>query len=286
MATICIETSICIKCSKCVKVCPVYIFSQKHSKAEVTLSNMSSCILCGHCVDVCPTSAISHSEFPESKIHDIKREILPQPEQVLELLRARRSNRAASSSPVPNEFLNKIVEAAHLAPTASNMQEVSFTLVTSPDLLKKISDLTIECFEENYRKISNPIIKPFLGMIDPSLKDVASQIKTVIDIYKSGTNNILREAKAVLFIHTPQKSRFGVQDSNMAYQNGSLMAESLGVAQFYTGFVCVASRMDKKDRLVNLLKIKGEIHAGMALSMPSFLFTRYSDRKPLNLNEL
>ena len=52
--------------------------------------------------------------------------------------------------------------------------------------------------------------------------------------------------KAVVFIHAPRTSRFGYQDANLAYQNASLMAECLGVSQFYTGFVCSAIEQDKK----------------------------------------
>ncbi|MFQ7387325.1 MAG: nitroreductase family protein [Alistipes sp.] len=49
-------------------------------------------------------------------------------------------------------------------------------------------------------------------------------------------------ATAVLFIHAPKESRFGAEDANLAYQNASLTAESLGVSQVYMGFVLTAVR--------------------------------------------
>ena len=64
------------------------------------------------------------------------------------------------------------------------------------------------------------------------------------------------------------------------------MAESLGVSQFYTGYVCIAVDLDKKRKLSKLLNIDGTIHAGMALSMPAFKFPKYTDRKELNLTVL
>ena len=72
----------------------------------------------------------------------------------------------------------------------------------------------------------------------------------------------------------------------MAYQNGSLMAESLGVSQFYTGFVCSAIQQDKQEKLVKLLGIQGKIHAGMALGMPAFRFPNYIDKKDIEVNRL
>lgn len=283
MITIDIEKESCIKCGKCVKVCPAYILTQEDPKAEIGLRNIQTCIAYGHCVAVCPTDSVIHSEFPEHKVHTLNRDILPSPEQVMELCRARRSNRAFLSSAVPEEYLRQIVDAAHLAPTASNGQEVSFTLVTKPELLKQIADITINTFEATVKKITNPFINPFINLIVPGAKEAVPKLSAVISKHKSGTDAILRGAKAVLFIHTPSSSNFGRQDANLAYQNASLMAESLGVSQFYTGYVCIAIDMDKKRKLAKLLNIEGTIRAGMALSMPAFKFPKYTDRKELNL---
>lgn len=286
MTTINIENESCIKCGKCVKVCPAYILTQEDPRAEIDLKNVHTCIACGHCVAVCPTDSVIHSEFPQQKVHTLNRDILPTPEQVMELCKARRSNRAFLPSAVPEEYLHQIVNAAHLAPTAGNGQEVSFTLVTNPDLLKQISDITIEVFEATVKKISNPLVKPFLNLISPRAKDAIPKLSAVINKQRSGTDAILRGAKAVLLIHTPSSGNFGRQDANLAYQNASLMAESLGVSQFYTGYVCISIDMDKKRKLAKLLNIEGNIHAGMALSMPAFKFPKYIDRKELNLTVL
>lgn len=283
MVRIDIDKETCIKCGKCVKVCPAYIMTQESPKNEVGLRNVQTCIACGHCVAACPTNSVIHSEFPTNKVHTLNRDILPTPEQVMELCRARRSNRAFLSSAVPEEYLRQIVDAAHLAPTASNGQEVGFTLVTNPDLLKQISDITIDIFATTVKKITNPFVKPFINLIAPGAKEAVPKLSAVITKHESGTDTILRGAKAVLFIHTPASSNFGRQDANLAYQNASLMAESLGVSQFYTGYVCIAIDMDKKRKLAKLLNIEGTIHAGMALSMPAFKFPKYTDRKELNL---
>lgn len=286
MITIEIDNGTCIKCSKCVKVCPAHILTQEFSKSEIGLHNVQACIACGHCVAICPTDSVIHSEFPQQKMHTLNREIMPTPEQVMELCRARRSNRAFLSSAIQEEHLKQIVEAAHLAPTASNGQEVSFTLITNVKLLKKISEISIQSFEATVKKVNHPLIKPFISLIAPDAKAGFPHLETVISKYRNGYDIILREAKAVLFFHTPSKSNFGKQDANLAYQNASLMAESLGVSQFYTGYVCISIELDKNKRLAKLLDIEGTIHAGMALAMPAFKFVKYMDRKNVNLNIL
>ena len=286
MITIDIDNTTCIKCSKCLKVCPAHILTQEFAKSEIGLQNIQTCIACGHCVAACPTDSVIHSEFPQHKIHTLNRENLPTPEQVLELCRARRSNRAFLSSAVPENYLQQIVEAAHLAPTASNGQEISFTLVTKPELLKQISEISIETFESTVKLANSPFVKPFIGLIAPDAKAGLPHLEAVTNKYRNGYDIILREAKAVLFIHAPAKNRFGKQDANLAYQNASLMAESLGVSQFYTGYVCTSIELDKKQKLAKALNINGQIHAGMALAMPAFKFSKYVDRKDLEVNIL
>jgi hypothetical protein len=112
-------------------------------------------------------------------------------------------------------------------------------------------------------------------------------VKKMKQVYKEKGKDIgiLRGATAVLLIHTPKSARWGCVDSNLAYQNASLMAESLGVAQFYTGFVLRATKVRRK-KLEKMLGINGDIHAGMALGMPKFEYLNYIDRKDINVKKI
>ncbi len=276
----------CIRCGKCVRVCPSKIFTQPASGGEIGLQGIGSCIVCGHCVAVCPTGSVEHGDFPPQKVHPVDRELLPSPEQVMLLCKARRSNRAFTAKPVPEETLDRILEAAHRAPTASNLQRVAFTLVTDPEKLHAISAFTVGVFASILRKLENPLLKPVLKRIAPQLYGYVPHFKRLISEFDKGNDLILRGATAVILIHTPSESRFGCQDANLAYQNGSLMAESLGVAQFYTGFVCSAVEQDRNRRLAKMLGISGKIHAGMALGIPAFRYPNYIDRKDINVTKL
>lgn len=278
-----IDATTCIKCGKCVRVCPSLIFAQGDD-SKITMENKEGCIVCGHCVAACPTGSITHSCFPTQSIHKIDYSAMPTPEQVMLLCKARRSNRAFSKKAIPENALTQILEAAHRAPTASNMQQVEFTLVTDPEKLKAITSFTINVFGAIAGKLKNPIIKFALKPFMPGVYKYLPQFDRLTSMHNMGKDMILRGATAVIFIHTPQQSRFGCQDANLAYQNGSLMAESLGVSQFYTGFVCTAVKQDKDEKLAKLLGINGTIHAGMALGMPSFNYQNYIDRKDIIIN--
>lgn len=276
-----IHSESCIRCGRCVRVCPSMIFRQPGKSEAITLQNPETCIVCGHCAAVCPTGSVVHPDFPAEKIHTIDRASLPTPEQVLLLCKTRRSNRAFSGKPVPKEMLEQILEAAHRAPTASNTQQVAFTLITSPEKLRAISDFTIDTFYSVAKTLENPLLKPVLKRLLPQVYRYLPTFRRLKTEYDKGNDLILRNASAVLFIHTPKESRFGCEDANLAYQNGSLMAESLGVSQFYTGFVCSALKQGDKKRLLSALGIAGTVHAGMALGIPDFFYPNYMDKQPL-----
>lgn len=283
--TLNIHHDTCICCGKCTKVCLSLILTQQKSDGKIAIEHPETCISCGHCVAVCPTASVQHNFFPPEKVHPIDRHALPSPEQVMLLCRARRSNRAMTDKPVPAEYLTQIIEAAHRAPTASNRQQVAFTLITDPAKLQLISRFTIDTFLSIARKLENPLLRPLLRRLMPDAYNYLPAFRRMEQELARGRDMILRGATSVVFIHTPKENAFGVIDANLAYQNGSLMAESLGVSQVWTGFVYMAIQRDKRGTLAKALGIDGTIHAGMALGMPQFLFPNYIDKKPVNTQE-
>lgn len=281
-----VDSGKCIRCGKCVKICPSVIFVQQKAGDEAKVVDPENCIVCGHCVAVCPTGAVVHPVFPEEKVHAFDYKDYPTAEQMRLVCRARRSNRAFSGQAVPEELLEQILEAAYRAPTASNLQQVEFTLVTDPGRLKEITEFTLDVFGKVLKKMRNPLLRPLIRLMMPEALRYVPVFERLLQEYAAGNDLILRKAKAVLLIHTPKANRFGCSDANLAYQNGSLMAECLGVSQFYTGFVCSAVQQEGEGRLEKILGINGRIHAGMALGMPAFRYARYIDRKEIRVNRL
>lgn len=273
-----VEATTCIQCARCIKVCPSEVFISSQGDTPRT-QNIDFCIKCGHCVAICPTDSIIHESFPLEKVHRFDKKDLPTSEQLMLLLKARRSGRVFTKDPVPEYFIDQIIEAAHRAPTASNSQKVYFKVIADPDQLKMISDFTVQTFKKLARILNFPLIKPFVKILAPDMVKYIPSFYEMEKEYKAGKDMILRGATAVIFIYTPKHQFYGSADANLAYQNGSLMAETLGVSQFYTGFILTALARDKKGVLAKSLGIKGVVHSGMALGVPPFHFSKYIDRK-------
>lgn len=131
----------------------------------------------------------------------------------------------------------------------------------------------------------NPLLKPILKPLLPDVYKYVPLFERMKQDHAEGKDPILRHATSLILIHTPHSNRFGCEDSNLAYQNASLMAECLGVSQIYMGFVLTAIRQDRKATLAKEFGIDGKIHAIMALGMPAFRYPSYIDRKEINITQ-
>lgn len=271
----------CIRCGRCVRVCPSQVFVREEPAGPVAVCHPESCILCGHCVAACPAGAVDHAAFPAERVHAADRGALPAPEQVELLMAVRRSNRALSQRPVPQEWLDRILAAADRAPTASNARELGYTLVTDPAMLRHVAEYTLAVFRGLERLLSSPLVRPWLKPLMPGLYRYVPVFARLRRDYAEGRDRILRGATALIFIHAPKGNRFAAEDANLACQNASLMAEALGVSQVYMGFVLTAIRQDRHKRLNRILGLQDrQIAAILALGIPEFLYPNYIDREP------
>lgn len=274
-----INNDTCIRCGKCQRVCPAFIPAIEQDAAP-SLRHPEVCIGCGHCVDVCPTGAYVHTDFPADSIHDINRNILPEPESLMELIRSRRSNRTITATPIPQRSLDMIREAARYAPTAQNSRQVHIHLITDDEALLKVETATINYFMSLARFMLLPPVKAIMRPFLRKLYDEVPALMAMNEQFKKGQRPCICNCTALLILSAPKGYSFGAQDCNLAYQNSSLMAESLGVSQIYMGFVQTAMFMMGCKRAAKVLGIpKGhKAFAIMGLGIPAFKYAKYTTR--------
>ena len=274
-----INTELCTRCGRCQRVCPAFI-PEIHRDAMPVLRHTEDCIRCGHCVDVCPTGAFTHSDFPAENVRTVRRELLPSPESLMELIRSRRSNRTITPAAIPQRSLDMIMEAARYAPTAENSRLVHLHLITGDEALQAVEASVMGMFMKLARIMLFP---PIRMVMKPFLRDLYARVPSLMEMdrqFRQGRRPSICDAKALLVISAPKGYDFGPQDCNLAYQNASLMAESLGVSQVYMGFVQTAMFLMGTGRASRILGIpRGhKAFAIMALGMPAFRYSRYTVR--------
>ncbi len=274
-----IEADKCLRCGRCATVCPSGVYA--HSKGQMPdVANPGICIACGHCVDVCTGEAIRHEGFPPGTVHEVRCDLLPTPQSLMELIHSRRSNRTLTDRPIPEEALRDIVEAAHYAPTSENSRRVEVRVITDSGKLQAIEDATMHLFLSLANVLLCPIVRPLTKLLLPDLYVQAPGLARFERLWRAGHRPCLCDAGTLLVFHAPRGFRFGWQDCNLAYQNASLMAEAHGVSQVYMGLIQTGLDFMPAKKGARLLGIpKGhKAYALMALGIPAFRYPRYATR--------
>jgi len=294
MHEVTIDTERCKKDGLCAKVCPKSIFVQRKKLAIPELVDEAGCIACGHCVAICPQGAISHSEFPVTTIRAIPFEQMPTTEQVMTLLKTRRSIRAFRDKPLPNDTIERIIDGARFAPSGHNSQSTEFLVVQDRTVLNKVSATVIEYLKFEIKRFSNPLFRTMALLADrDSAESGLHEIpgfKRMIQMFESGADPILNGAPVLLAFHAHRTVGFADVNAQLALQNASLVAHALGVGHFYTGWVISPGRAPMarawNRRIPDLIGIPPDnnLYGALALGHPIPRFKNMIERKSAQIN--
>lgn len=275
---ICINPDSCRRCGRCALVCPAAVFSYEKGELPV-VRKARNCIRCGHCVDVCEADALQHGGFSPELIHRVRKELIPSPESLMELMKSRRSNRTITDKDIPAQALADIQEAAYTAPTSENSRKVLVTLLKGADV-QAVEDATMKFFLRLAGVLMSKPLRPLTKLLLRDLYDEAAELYRFERKWKAGLRPCTCNAKVLMVISAPGKYDFGWQDCNMAYQNASLMAEAHGVSQIYMGLVQMALKFTGQRRTERLLHLPPghKPFALMAMGMPAFYYPKYTDK--------
>lgn len=284
MTKIAIDSARCSRCGTCIVSCSESVFARTEPDAVPAIAKSHLCIACGHCLATCPAEAVIHEAFPPGTICPVETDALPSPHQVRELLRSRRSVRCFKDAPVSRECIEAVLDAARLAPSAHNVQDVQYVVVQDRDLLKKTTDATAAFIARLARQIRNPAVRA-LYRLALSREEIASAVHMlpdfdyVSDEHRNGRDPILHGAPCILLAHARRSVNFPETNAALALHNAALAAHALGLGGFLLGYVVGAC---KRDRTIpDLLGIPRhhEVYAGLALGQPAIAFPKWIRRK-------
>ena len=290
MYKVTIDSERCKKDGLCAMVCPVSVIQQDEKVTVPKISDEQRCIACGQCVAICRHGAISHSEFPATTIQAIQFEQMPTPEQVLTLLKSRRSIRTFRDKPLAQETIETIIDGARFAPSGHNSQSTEFLVVQDSAVLNKVSAMVIEYLKFEIKRFSNPLFRTAALLADrKSAESGLHEIpgfKRKVQMFESGADPILNGAPVLLAFHARRTDGFGDVNAQLALQNASLVAHALGIGHFYTGWVLAPGRAPMarawNRRIPNLLGIPPDnnLYGALALGYPIPRFKNMIERKP------
>lgn len=241
----------CIGCSLCAKTCAAHNIELKNGKARV-LGN--DCLMCGQCSAVCPKAAVTISGY-ETEPHTNTENVRLNAEEVLDVIRFRRTVRQFQEKKIPEEVLGQILEAGRLTHTAKNLQDVSFVVLDQKkELLEKMA---VGLFRK---------IKPFVDLFSPMAR------RTKID-----NHFFFFKAPIVIVIAAKNKTN-GI----LAAQNMEFVAEANGLGVLFSGFFTTCANISFKIKKALKIPRGKMVAAVLVLGYPKVKFRRSAQREKLD----
>ncbi len=278
-----VVTKDCIGCERCVAVCPSFVLDIVDAKAVVARGEW--CIGCGHCGAVCPTEAILHEGSCFDR-HPEKGERPAVPPGVLELLlRERRSVRIYTSDPVPEEILNRILDAGRFAPTGANSQNVRYVVLTSPDRIAELQKMTIRFYEKIFSRARGRLGALLLSLIAGRktadyLRESLPKMEYANEQIRQGNDRLFYHAPVVMLTHTESWDTCASFNCSVALYNCSLMAHALGLGCCFNGFLVSAVTHAPKIKKWLGIPAGHQCYSAMTLGLPDVKYLRMVRRSP------
>lgn len=287
-----IDRELCTGCGLCVAVCPSRTLTLVDSKAEVTGEHSMHC---DHCAAVCPTDAVTVEGVTEDALHlstvENMEDWLPYGQfdtaALVQLMRSRRSCRTFSDKPVDKAILEDLVKIGIIAPSGTNSQLWTFTILPDRSAVEKLGDATARFFrrlnslaEKGYLRIfSKLFMKDVLGWY---YREYYESVREAIQEWEAtGSDRLFHGAPAAILVGMNPGASTPCEDALLASQNILLAAHAMGLGSCLIGFVVEAMKRD--SRIKKSLGIPGDerIYAVIALGYSMIPFHRPAGRKPV-----
>lgn len=275
-----ISDELCTRCGLCVTVCPIWVYRRSDGAVEVDPQSSGLCIQCGHCMAICPTGAVTVAGLDPARFGELGGK--PAEVEALEtLFRSRRSVRRYRNQPVPRELLQRVIDAAAMAPMGFPPSEVEITVLPTRDLVEKLVAPTMASCAQLKKMLSNPISRfLFYRMVPPKVKAVIDQhlapmLERWLKLYHDeGIDCVTWGAPAMLLFHVAKSAAAGETDCVIAATYAMLEAEAIGLGSIMLGLANSTLARDAALRRELAIPADNQVLNVLALGYPAHSFRR------------
>ncbi len=214
---------------------------------------------------VCKVSAITLKSFEDhkDKIQDYDSKNIPvEYDDLLQLLKQRRSIRWFKNKKIDNETFDKLFEGAYYSPSAQNEQDVEFVVVDEKldDFMNLVYDI-IKVDDDKFFRI----------------KEFGEYLK---DSSTKKLHPLLWEGKQLILTFSTGKTSAVIANTRL-----ELLAYSLGLGGFYSLFILKADELDHNKLMEFFPKIDKNKHmySTFIIGYPKVRFRRTIPHKNINV---
>jgi nitroreductase/Pyruvate/2-oxoacid:ferredoxin oxidoreductase delta subunit len=280
----------CTGCGLCVTICPSGTLSLQEGKAVVT-GDLS--LSCGHCAAVCPADAITvHAIDPEASRYATfaaDPRWLPPGEfntaQLVRLMASRRSCRQFKNKPVEHPVLEDLVKIGITAPSGTNNQLWTFTILPDRESVVAFGDQVALFFKHINKLAENGLLRNALRLIGKAelaiyYRDYHQSVSEALtEREKGGRDRLFHGATAAIVVGSKPKGSTPKEDALLATQNILLAAHSMGLGTCLIGFAVIPLIKDIRTKRFLGIPDNEHVHAVIALGYPDERYIGMAGRK-------
>ncbi len=285
-----IDPERCTGCGLCVRVCPSRTISLQGGKAVVTGDRSLSC---GHCAAVCPVGAITvHALDPEASRYATfaaDNRWLPPGEfdtaQLVRLMASRRSCRNFKAEPVERVVLEDLVRIGVTAPSGTNSQVWTFTILPNREAVIALGNQVARFFGRINRLAENGLLRTVMRLIgraelDEYYRDYHQSVtEALAERVAGGPDRLFHGATAAIVVGSGPGGSTAKEDALLATQNILLAAHGMGLGSCLIGFAVVPLVKDIRVKRSLGIPDSEKVHAVIALGYPNEIYRTVAGRK-------
>jgi nitroreductase/ferredoxin len=285
-----IDPERCTGCGLCVRVCPAGTLSMREGRAVVSGSRSLDC---GHCEAVCPAGAVRVEALAAkaAAFETFRTEETWLPPGrfdaglLLQLMRSRRSCRNYIEQPVARELLADLIRAGITAPSGTNSQKWTFTVLGSREEVVALGDRVAVFFERLNRLAARPLVRLFSRLFGGDAlgryhRDHYRTTAAALRAWREeGRDQLFHGATAAILVGSRPGASCPAEDALLATQNILLAAHAVGLGSCLIGFVVEAMKRDAAIKEAVAIPACEPVYAVIALGWPDERYQRVSGRK-------
>lgn len=262
--SIAVDAGMCLHCGMCIHDCIVQCleFDDRNVPRYVE-GGKELCVGCQHCMAICPKGALS---FGGRNPYMSDLASYGNSEDLLRLIKSRRSFRFFKEQDVPPDKLSKIVDMLAYPPKGGNADSLHFSIVATAEKMRAIEKFTYETI--------NAIESP------------SPVVELCRNCYNNGIDFLYRGATALVAVSVDNsKVIAGCENADpiIALSYLDLYAQSLGLGTLWTDATLTVMKELPEVRALLEIPDECELNYVMLLGVPAVKYRRTVQREPAHV---